>query len=105
MKAIIDGKRYNTATAKLIFDWDNGRPYTDFGHREKNLYRTKKGKIFIHHGGGPLTDMAVSDGSNNGRTGSQSIEPISDKDAFRFLCSHDGEEEAETLFPDMIEDA
>ena len=48
--------------------------------------------------------MAKSAG-NNSTTGSEDIEPVSAEDAFRFLVSHDGEDEAEELFPEKIQDA
>jgi len=104
MKAIIDGKRYDTDTAELIFTWDNGHYTSDFGYREKSLYRTNKGKYFILHSGGAMTDMGVR-APGGGTSGSKTIVPVSDFDAFGFLCSHDGEEDAEKLFPAMIEDA
>lgn len=104
MKAIIEGKRYDTETAEQIHEWDNGWYNNDFRWRLKTLFRTKKGSWFILHKGGPLTDMAVSCGSNS-TSGSSSIEIISDDDAFRFLCSHDGEDVAEKYFPKRIQDA
>ena len=104
MKKVINGKMYNTETAELIHDWDNGRFSNDFRYRTKTLYRTKKGAWFIRHEGGPMTDMAVSCGSNS-TSGSADIEPISKEDAFRFLCTHDGTEKAEEYFPEMIEEA
>lgn len=104
MKAIINGKRYDTETATLVYEWTNGNFTNDFRYREKELYRTKAGAWFIKHGGGPLTDMARSCGNNSLGWGS-SIEPVSPKDAFEFLVSHGGEEEAEEYFPEMIQEA
>lgn len=104
MRVIRDGQRYDTETAEEILSWNNGRGYSDFRHRDKTLYRTKKGRYFLSHGGGPMTDMAVSSGDNSWG-GSSSIEPISDEDAFEFLCSHEGEEAAERFFPDKITNA
>jgi hypothetical protein len=51
-----------------------------------------------------MTDMAISVGSNS-YGGSEDIEPISEKDALRFLESHDGAEEALKYFADQIEEA
>jgi len=104
MKQIIDGKMYNTDTAEPIHYWDNGCGRSDFKFRSKRLYKTKKGSLFIEHDGGAMTDMAVSAGSNS-VTGSSKIEPVTEKDAFNFLCSHGGTEKAEKLFPNMIEEA
>ena len=104
MKKVINGKVYNTETAELVHDWTNGYGRNDFKFRTKDLYRTKKGNWFIYHEGGPMTDMAVSVGSNS-YGGSEDIEPISEKDALRFLESHDGAEEALKYFADQIEEA
>lgn len=108
MIKVIDGKRYNTDTAEHVFSRDNGQLCTDFRHRSKDLYRTSKGAWFIHHVGGPLTDMAVSVG--NGHTGgSQRIEPVCDEDAYGFLEKHSDDTQAreaiEKYFADQVEDA
>jgi hypothetical protein len=51
-----------------------------------------------------MTDMAVSCGDNS-YSGSEDIEPISEKDALRFLESHDGIKAIEKYFADQIEEA
>ena len=104
MKAIIGGLRYDTETAEEVFSWTNGRNRTDLRFRAKTLYRTRNGRYFLHHDGGPMTDMGrrIDDHTI---TGSESIEPISEDAAFRFLCSHGGIRAAERLFPDRIQDA
>lgn len=104
MKKIIDGKRYDTDTADCVYGWDNDRYGNDFRYRSKSLYRTKNGAWFIHHTGGAMTDMAVSIGSGS-MTGSTDIEIITDDDAFAFLCTHGGGDQAEKYFRDRIEDA
>ena len=88
MIAVIDGKRYNTDTAKGIHYWSNMGDSRDFRWRSKELYRTQGGAYFIHHSGGPMTDMAESHGNNV--SGGERIEPVSARDAMRFLASHDG---------------
>ena len=104
MKAIINGKRYDTKTAELIHEWSNGKYTNDFGYREKVLYRTKAGSWFLYHCGGALTDMAKSAGSNS-TTGSESIETVTPDEAFRFLCEYGGEDTAEEWFGDKIQEA
>lgn len=103
MKKIIDGLRYDTETAEELHYWFNGRSSSDFRYRAKTLYRTKNGRFFIHHEGGPMTDLALPVG--NGYTGSEDIEPVSEEDAFLFLISHGGVAVAEKLFPERIQDA
>ena len=104
MKAIINGKRYDTEKAELIHEWSNGKYTNDFNYREKNLYRTKSGSWFMHHVGGALTDMAKPAGSNS-TTGSENLETVTPDEAFRFLCEHGGEDAAEEFFPDKIQEA
>jgi len=104
MRAIIDGLRYDTDTAEAVHVWTNGLPRGDLRFRAKTLYRTPKGRWFIHHEGGPMTDLAqrVSDSTI---TGGEKIEPVSEDDAFRFLTTHGGEDAAERYFPDRVQDA
>ena len=73
MIKVIDGKRYSTETAALVYEYWNLLGPTDFRFRTKDLYRTDKGVWFIHHQGGPMTDMAVNVGSGS-RGGSECIE-------------------------------
>jgi len=104
MRKIIDGKRYDTDTAECVHAWDNGRYSSDFRVRKKTLYRTQKGSWFIHHYGGPMTDMAVPVGSS-GMGGSSDIEPVTEDDARRFLETHAGVDALEKWFAEAIEDA
>lgn len=108
MIKVIDGKRYNTETAELVFSYWNGCSRSDFRFRTKHLHRTAKGVWFFHHDGGALSDMAVSVGSN-GRGGSESIEVADSEDARRFLEKNSDDPEAlsalEKYFADQVEDA
>ncbi|MFW6100812.1 MAG: hypothetical protein ACOC90_05445 [Bacteroidota bacterium] len=103
MKAIIDGKRYNTETAEKIVLWSNGLMYSDFGHLEETLYRTKKGNYFLHGGGGPKTKYAVQNGQWT--SGSQKIIPLTKDEALEWLENHGFADEIEKLFPENIQDA
>jgi len=103
VRQVIEGKLYDTETATLIHNWTNGRYAGDFKFREKSLFCTKKGAYFIHHVGGAMTDMAVPAG--NGMGGSQSIEPIDETTAIRFLESHGGSEKIIEYFPEYVEEA
>ena len=44
MKQSIDGKVYNTETAKKLAHYWNGLGASDFGNLSEDLYITKKGK-------------------------------------------------------------
>lgn len=108
MIKIIDGKRYNTETAELLYCHDNGHYANDFRCRTKMLYRTSSGAFFIHHEGGAMTDMAVSVG-NNGTGGSENIEAVIADDAYGFLQAHsddsDAQESIDQYFADRVVDA
>lgn len=58
MKKIINGKKYDTDTAREMGHWDNGRLYSDFGYMEETLYLKKTGEYFLHGEGGPATKYA-----------------------------------------------
>jgi len=108
MIQVIDGKRYNTETAESIHEHSNGHFVGDFRFRTKDLMRTKLGAWFLHHVGGAMSDMSVNVG-NNGRGGSEDIEPVSDDDAYGFLESHSDYEGAraaiDKYFAERVQDA
>lgn len=47
MKKIINGKMYNTETAKELGTWDNGLYCNDFYWCEETLYRKRTGEYFL----------------------------------------------------------
>ena len=105
---IIDGKRYNTTSSEHVYHRDNGRGTSDFRYRSKDLYRTKNGAWFMRHAGGPMTDMAISVGTNS-FGGSADIEAVSADDAYGFLQAHSTDDQAQTMiaryFSDRVIDA
>lgn len=55
MKQVIEGKRYDTATAQEIGS-GGGKAYPgDFHYYRESLYLTKKGPFFLAGEGGPLS--------------------------------------------------
>ncbi|MCT4606331.1 MAG: hypothetical protein N4A64_09560 [Marinisporobacter sp.] len=74
MKKIINGRMYNTDTAKYIGEYTNGY-FPDNGYYiGKELYRKKTGEFFLYRQGGGLTEYAVRYG--NGSSGSSTIIPL-----------------------------
>lgn len=55
MKKIINGKRYDTDTAKKIITYSNNLSVTDFRYYEETLYKKITGEYFLHGEGGGLT--------------------------------------------------
>lgn len=88
MKKVIDGKIYNTDTATLIANWDNGMARNDFGWCDESLHITKKGTYFVYGAGGALSRWSVPCG-NNGQMGGQSIEVLSKAEALEWCETHD----------------
>ncbi len=54
MKQIINGKLYNTATATVVAEWNNGR-CGGYSEEVETLYRTPKGAYFVYGYGGPMS--------------------------------------------------
>ena len=104
MKQIIDRKVYDTETAEQLHYWFNGCFAGDYKRREKTLYRTSKGALFIHHEGGAMTDCARSVGDNT-RAGGEYLEPVSVEDAVAFLASHGGTEVVLEHFAEHVDEA
>lgn len=103
MKQIINGLRYDTATATEVANYRYSNR-TDFHGIEETLYRTEKGNFFLHGWGGAATSYARPTG-NNGMTGGESITPKSDTEALAWLESKGKAEAIEQYFPEHIEDA
>lgn len=79
MKKVINGKLYNTETAKCIGQWSNGLFTNDFNYCSEDLYITKSGAYFLHGDGGAMSIYSVSRGNNRG--GSEEIIPLTPQDA------------------------
>ena len=58
MKKIINGKMYNTETAKYLAAWWNGLGCNDFGYVYEDLYKKKTGEFFLHGRGGANSKYA-----------------------------------------------
>lgn len=75
MKKIIDGKLYDTATAKEIASMSHGEGPRDFRYYEETLYKKRTGEYFLYGEGGPMTHYAVSRGQNSW-SGGEKIIPL-----------------------------
>lgn len=103
MIKVVEGKRYNTATAECVFsDW-NGLSQSDFRYASKDLYRTKSGVWFYHVKGGPRSIYS------EGNSWSETLYPIEENEAFRFLENNSADSEAmaaiDQYFSDRVTDA
>lgn len=68
MKKIIDGKKYDTSTAKLVAERCSDAAKNDFIYFEEQLYQKRTGEFFIYGWGGPGSPYAhkVYDGWDSG---------------------------------------
>lgn len=66
MKKIINGKMYNTETAKVLGEYDNGYVCGDFNYFSETLYRKKTGEYFLFGAGGALSGYASHCGNRSG---------------------------------------
>lgn len=87
MKAVIDGKLYNTQTATMLSAYSNGLGDRDFTHLSEELYRTKNGSYFLAGDGGPQTKYAESCG-NNSVCGGEKITPLTEQEAREWMEAH-----------------
>ena len=85
MKKTIEHTTYNTETATKIATFDNNNMFSwrDSEYWHQTLYRTQKGKLFFHVGGGAFTQYAkgLPDGWIGGST---NIVPTTKSEAVRW---------------------
>lgn len=58
MKKIINGKKYNTETAKELGYWENEYSISDFRYCTETLYKKRTGEFFLYGEGGAMTGYA-----------------------------------------------
>lgn len=77
MKQIINGRLYNTETAKYIASAGYGSP-GDFSHWEEDLYQKRTGEYFIWGVGGPMSKYS-REVDQNTQSGGSEIVPITEE--------------------------
>ena len=103
MKAIINGKAYNTDTATEVDSYWNGYSSGDFHYVCETLYRTAKGKFFLHGIGGPMTPYARAYG--NGYGGGEEIIPYTETEALEWCELRDCTDAIDAHFAHLVEEA
>lgn len=91
MKKIIDGKTYNTETAKVVSVWRNGE-YGNMSYVEETLYKKKTGEYFLYGESGAVGKYAKKVGCNNW-SDSAAIIPFTEDQAKEWLEEHGSAEE------------
>lgn len=86
MKKVINGKLYNTESAKKLGYWSNGLGYDDFAFCEETLYKTKSGQYFLHGAGGGNSKYGEWHGNSGGP--GEVIRPYTEADAKEWCEEH-----------------
>jgi hypothetical protein len=80
MKAIINGKKYDTETAEPIGEDSSDVGSSDFNYFSETLYRKKTGEFFLYGEGGAMSRYSRNCGQNSSCGGSKTI-PLSLEEA------------------------
>ena len=75
MKKIINGKLYNTDTARKIASCEHGDGPRDFRYYWESLYCKRTGEYFLAGEGGPMTKYSKSVGQNSW-SGGEGVIPL-----------------------------
>ena len=103
MKKIINGKVYNTQTAKCLVEWDNGHFKSDFNYCSEDLYRKRTGEYFLHGQGGAMSKYSSRSGNSSG-WGDQII-PLTLDEAKEWAEKKLDGDEYESIFGAIAEDS
>ena len=96
MKRIINGRRYDTETAKLLGQASYSNS-TDFAYWSEELYVKRTGEYFLYGEGGPMSKYSQQVGQNEW-TGGQEIIPLSLKEAKKWTEKYLDADEYEKIF-------
>ena len=104
MKKVINGKLYDTDTAKSLGDWHNTWDTGDFKYTHEELFRKRTGEFFLHGVGGPMSRYAKSCGTS-GWTRGERIQPLTPAAAREWAEEHLSADEYAEIFGMPDEDA
>lgn len=102
MKKIINGRRYDTETAKFLGE-DSYSNWGDFHFWEETLYQKRTGEFFLHGVGGPASKYAETVGQNQW-TGGEKIIPLKFEKAREWAENHLEADDYEDIFGPVEED-
>jgi len=103
MKAIINGRKYDTETASELATARNRNfQWGDFQAWEETLYVKRTGEFFLYGKGGAATKYATPVGHHSSASG-DSIVPLTEEDAKRWAERHLRAETYEEIFGECEE--
>lgn len=97
MKKIINGKLYDTDTAKCLGDWHNTWDSRSHTYVFEALYQKRTGECFLYGTGGPMSKYSRTVGDNEW-SGSEKIIPLSLAKAREWAEEHLTADEYEAAF-------
>ena len=103
MKKIINGRSYDTNTARKVVTYSSPGSWRDFSHWEETLYQKRTGEFFLHGEGGAMTRYAEKIDTNSWSFGER-IMPLSYTEAQKWAEDHLDGDEYEEIFGTVIED-
>lgn len=103
MKKIINGKLYNTETARMIGTWCNGTDRSDLSWVEETLHQKKTGEFFFHGVGGPNTRYAQQTDDTHW-SGGEAITLVGYEDARQWAEDHLTADQYQAVFGEVAED-
>lgn len=103
MKKVIDGKRYDTDTAKKVGSWESDQDYRGLYHEEETLYRTKSENYFLYCYGGAASQYGKKIGPNEWASG-ELIRPVNEAFAQKWAEEHLDASEYELAFGTVADD-
>ena len=103
MKKVLNGRRYDTTTARECGKAWSDAPRNDFNFWEQTLYQKRTGEFFLYGEGGPMTKYATRVGDNTWGWG-EMIEPLTPEAAREWAEKELDADEYEELFGAAVED-
>lgn len=102
MKKIINGKRYDTETAKAVAVYYSNYPINDFNYFQESLYQKRTGEFFLYGEGNAASKYAEALGMNEW-CGGERIIPLTVKKAQEWAEQHLDGAEYESIFGEIDE--
>lgn len=102
MKRIINGKKYDTDTAKTIGYGESNLSVTDFEYWCETLYQNRTGEFFLYGEGGPNSKYSVRIDTNTW-SGGEAIFPLTEAKARDWAEKYLTADEYESVFGEVDE--
>lgn len=97
MKKIINGKMYNTETAKALGTAYGNAPANSYEYWEETLFQKKNGEYFLHGHGGPASQYAKCIDMNTW-SGGDKFTPLTEMEAMKWAEKYLSAEEYCDIF-------